>query len=480
LTVARQPAAPEDNAGAYPRGRYLRTTWRLSWPIILENALTTTFGLVDTAMVGSLGAVAISSIALNSSVLYFMNGLLIAISVGSTVLVAQSIGAGKVDRAAAISRQSLILGIFYGLIGITVLMSISGSLPVWMGGREEVRPLATVYLRWVAAGLPLYYPGLVLSAILRGYGDTRTPLRISLAGNLLNVIGNFFLIFPTRSLTFQAMSVMMPGAGLGVAGAAISTAVTQALTGLLMLLVFCRRRFPLQFRLSQSYRLVRVDVRDILRIGVPAALDRSSHTVGLLFYVRIIAVLGTVSLAAHQLSSAAESITYMPAIGFGTAATTLVGQSIGGKRLSDVWTYSKINVLIGTAVMSVMALILFLFSRPLIGLFTNDIDIIELAGRTLRAYVWALPFFAVSIVSAGAMRGAGDTRVPFYYAMAGMWLIRLPLSLIAVHVLKFGLPAVWIAMGLDLTFRGLVMGRRLTKRVWITSPSTGKQPKKVG
>ena len=447
---------------------------------MLENALTTTFGLVDTAMVGSLGAVAISSIALNSSVLFFTNGLLIAISVGSTVLVAQSIGAGRVDRAAAGSRQSLILGLIYGLLGAAVLLSISGSLPVWMGGQAEVRPLAAIYLRWIVAGLPLYYPGLVLSAILRGYGDTRTPLRISLACNLLNVIGNFFLIFPTRTLTFQSLSMTMPGAGLGVAGAAISTAVTQALTGLLMLMVFCFRRFPLQLRRSQSYRLIRDDVRDIMRVGVPAALDRSSHTIGLLFYVRIIAVLGTVSLAAHQLSSAAESITYMPAIGFSTAATTLVGQSVGGKRYPDAWTFSKISVTLGTIVMSVMALILFLFSPALIRLFTDDAAVIALSVRTLRAYVWALPLFAVSIVSAGAMRGAGDTRVPFYYAMAGMWLIRLPLSLIAVHVLKFGLPAVWIAMGLDLAFRGLVMGRRLLKRTWITAPSTRRQPKSAG
>lgn len=157
----------------------------------------------------------------------------------------------------------------------------------------------------------------------------------------------------------------------------------------------------------------------------------------------------------------------MPAIGFSTAATTLVGQSIGGRQFDDAWSYSRISVRYGTLVMGTLAIILFLFPNQLVGLFTNDLAVISLAVTTLRVYVWSLPFFAVSIVSAGAMRGAGDTRVPFYYAMTGMWLIRLPLALAAVFVFHQGLPAVWIAMGLDLMFRGLVMGRRLIRRRWM-------------
>ncbi len=446
---------------------YLGATWHLAWPIILENALTTLFSLVDTAMVGSLGAIAISAIALNTSILFLVNGFLVAVSIGATVLVAQSIGAGRPLKAASISRQSFVMSLVYGLSAMTVLLLISGQLPVWMGGKPEVRPFAAAYLARVALGLPLHHAGLVLSAMLRGYGDTRTPLRVNLLANALNIAGNFLLIFPTRTLTVLSLTFSMPGADLGVTGAGIATAITKSLTGVILLVVFVHRRFPLQFKRSHSFRPQKADVASIFRIGIPAALDRASHSIGLLFYVRIIAVLGTVSLAAHQLASASEMITYMPAIGFGTAATTLVGQSIGARRESDAVSFGRVSVIIGTIVMIVMALLLFLFARPLAGLFTPDADVVDMTVRTLRAYVWCLPLFAVSIISSGAMRGAGDTRVPFYYAMAGMWLIRLPLSLAAVFLLKWSLPAVWVAMGLDLAFRGVVLGNRLRRKKWL-------------
>jgi Na+-driven multidrug efflux pump len=166
-------------------------------------------------------------------------------------------------------------------------------------------------------------------------------------------------------------------------------------------------------------------------------------------------------------------MSYMPILGFSVAATTLVGQSIGAKRASDAWSYSRICVICGLVIMTVMAAVLFLFPAQLIALFTKDPDVIQLASTTLRAYVWALPFFAISIISVGAMRGAGDTRVPFYYAMTGMWLLRLPLALIAVLVFNLGLPAVWIAMGVDLTFRGITMGRRLLAKAWLNAATTG-------
>ncbi len=463
--------SPENPASLRVKGgrTYLGRTWHLAWPVILENTLATTFGFVDTAMVGSLGAVAISAVALNSSVVYLFNGFLGAVSVGSMVLVAQATGAGDTDKAARLSRQSLGLGLLAGLVAWLILAAISGQLPAWMGGQPAVQPLATAYLRWVSCSYPLFYTGLVLSAVLRGYGDTRTPLRLTLAGNLANIVGNFLLIFPTRTLTFGTLQVLMPGAGLGVAGAAMSTALSQGLTGIALILVFIIKRFPLRYRLHQSFRLARADVRDIFNIGVPAALDRSSHTVGLLIYVRVIASLGTVALAAHQLATTAESLSYMPAIGFSLAATTLVGQSVGARRSDQAVVYGRTALLMGTAVMTILAGLLYLFPEPLIRLITPDPAVISLTVTTLRSYVWCLPLFAVAITASGAMRGAGDTRVPFYFAAAGMWGLRLPLALVAVSVLHLGLPAVWIAMGIDLTFRGLVMGWRFRRRRWLKS-----------
>lgn len=448
---------------------YLRRTWHLAWPIILENTLATTFGFVDTAMVGSLGAVAISAVALNSSVVYLFNGLLGAVSVGSMVLVAQATGAGETDKAARFGRQSLILGAVAGLLSWLILAAISSQLPVWMGGQPAVRPLATAYLRWVSCSYPLFYTGLVMSAVLRGYGDTRTPLRLTLAGNLANIVGNFLLIYPTRPLSLGALHWLMPGAGLGVAGAAMATAISQGLTGVALILVFVVKKFPLRFSRHQSFRLANVDIRAILKIGVPAALDRSSHTVGLLIYVRIVASLGTVALAAHQLATTAESLSYMPAVGFALAATTLVGQSVGARQSGEAVKFGRMAILLGTAIMTLLAGLLYLFAGSLIDLITADQAVISLTVTTLRSYVWCLPLFAVAITASGAMRGAGDTRVPFYFAAAGMWGLRLPLALVAISVLHWGLPAVWIAMGIDLTFRGLVMGWRFVRRRWLNA-----------
>lgn len=463
--------APGSNLPIDVNRSTLGQTWHLAWPLILENTLATSFGFVDTIMVGSLGAAAISAIALNSSVIYLFNGLLTTFSIGSMVLVAQSVGARRLDKAAAISRQTLVLGVLAGLAALLFLWGISGQLPTWMGGLPEVRPQATVYLRWVILSYPLFYAGQVMAAILRGLGDTRTPLRLTLAGNLTNVAGNFLLIFPARSLVLGSWHLAIPGAGLGVVGAAMATALSQSLTGLALILVFVLKEFPLRFRCQQSFRIVGPDLRQILRIGVPAALDRSSHTVGLLIYVRIVASLGTVALAAHQLATTAESMTYMPAIGFATAATTLVGQAVGARRPERAIAYSRTALAVGTVVMTVLAGLLFAFPGLVMRLFTSDPAVISLGIATLRAYVWCLPLFAIALTAAGSMRGAGDTRVPFYYAAAGMWGLRLPLAILAVSWLGLGLPAVWVAMGIDLSFRGVVMGVRLFRNRWLPKTS---------
>ena len=454
----------------------------LALPAILEMFMNTLVQYVDTFMVGQLGPIAIAAISLSSSPMWLIMGVFTGVSVGTTALVARYVGAGDVGKANLVAKQSVILGLIMSVI-VTVLMLLFGQyVPKFMGAEPEVIPYTTSYLKILSLTFILHFTAFIASAVLRGAGDTKTPMRVNVLANILNIIGNFFLIFPTRvisiggdfslpligDITIPGAQITIWGAGLGVSGAAISTAFTRGLAGVLMLLIIFSGKIVINLRIKESWRIDKAIQKSILTIGFPAALERVVMSSGQIFFTKIVTGLGTNVLAGHYLAIIAESLSYMPGMALSMAATTLVGQSLGANKPEEAQMYGMETLKIGAMIMTGMGLIFFFLPEQLIGLFNSDPEVIKHGALALRIVAFSQPFFASAMVLSGALRGAGDTVWPLRIALIGMWAIRLTLAVIFVWVLGLGLMGAWLAMGADLVIRGTMCYFRFKNGKWKT------------
>ena len=449
---------------------HLSQVWRLAWPTIMENLLTTSVSFADTAMVGSLGAAATAAVAINTSPTWMLNNLVMGISVGSTVLVARHMGAQERGAAQHVAKKSLMLCLMFAVVLSLFVVVFGGYIPVWMGGSAEIIPQAGAYMRIVGAAFVPHYLSLLVGGIMRGAGDTRTPMLVSLLSNMLNVIGNFLLIFPTRIIQWGGVSFTMPGAGMGVAGAALATAIATATAGVVALtILFMRGRSPagaFGIPVRGGWKWESGVIKRVLKVGIPAALERILVNLGQIILLSMVARLGTVYLAAHHLAITAESLSYMPAYGFAAAATTLVGNAMGARQPETAHKYGNWTFAIGVTVACATGLLLFLFPSPLLSLFSRDAAVIAAGVMVLRVDAFAQPFFATSIILAGALRGGGDTRYPLYISFASMWGVRLVLAAVCVYGFHLGFLGIWIGMVADLCIRGILVFLRWRSGRW--------------
>ncbi len=428
----------------------------LALPAIAEQFLMTMVSYVDTAMVGSLGAGATAAIAVTASSTWLIGGILSAAGVGFSVQVAYAVGGGDAPQVKTIIRQALLLALIIGLTVMTICLSISHQLPVWLGAAEEILADARSYIRIYMMAIPFNCINGTFSAILRCMGDTKTPMRLNTGSNLLNVCLNFLLIFPTREIRVLGLTFTMPGAGLGVTGAAIASAISMASVGFILLLIIFRRKSPYRISLRESYRPDKAVIGRAVKLGIPVLMERVLMSGGQVFMTRMVSGLGTVALAANHVAVTAEGISYMPAFGVSFAATTLVGQSLGAKDREAASYYGKLAGWTGLLMSTFMGAVLFIFSTPLSTLFSTDPAVIALSARMLRLVAFAEPMFGVSIVLSGAVRGAGDTRYPLFVSLACMIGLRCVLAPIFIFVLHMDLAAVWLAMDIDLIARGIL------------------------
>ncbi len=454
----------------------LPTLWRLAWPAIMEQILGTLVSFVDTAMVGSLGANATAAVSINAASIWLINGILSGIGVGYSVQVANAIGAGDGTRARAVMRQGLLATAAVGLLMLAVLEGLSGFIPVWLGAEPEVLPGAMTYLRFYALGLPFSTVLFVFSAIMRCSGDAKAPLILNTLANAVNVVLNFFLIYDSRTVTLSipfltekgsGPALRVWGAGMGVGGAALASAVSMGIAALLMLrTVLCNRNRPISCSPEEDYRPDKEIIMQAVRLGVPYIGERMTINLGQILMTKVVAGVGTVALAANQIATTAEGLCYLPAYGISFAATALVGQSVGAKNREDANAYGILSARLAFVLCVGTSLVLFLGARPLASLFTPDLAVIAETARVLRIVAVCEPFFALSIVYSGALRGAHDVKFPMVLSLGCMWGVRVPLAPILVYLFHWGLAGVWTAMALDLTVRGVVSTIRWRRGRW--------------
>jgi putative MATE family efflux protein len=448
-----------------------KTVMVLAWPAITEMFLATLVQFVDTAMVGSLGAVAIAAIGVSNSPMWLLMGMFAALGVGSTALVARFIGGKDIESANKVAQQSLLMGVALASIVTLLALLFAEVVPTWMGAEPDVIPVAASYLRIVSLTFVLTFSSFILTGVLRGAGDTKTPMRVNALANIINIIANFLLIFPTRDVLLNLpilgeLAVTIHGAGLGIQGAAIGTALSRGIAGLIVLYILFAGRQGV--RIHFSLKLDLDIIRRVIKVGLPASGERLIMSGGHMLFSIIVLGLGTAQYAAHHLAIVAESVSYMPGFGFSMAATTLVGQALGAGKPQLAESSGFITWKIGALVMCGMGVIFLVIPEYLIMLFNRDPDIIRYGAMCLRLVALAQLPFSASMILTGALRGAGDTVWPLIIAGIGMWPIRLGIAWMLVTQLNMGLLGAWIAMVVDLYVRGIITFIRFKSGRWKT------------
>ncbi|MCH5319250.1 MAG: MATE family efflux transporter [Paramuribaculum sp.] len=452
----------------------IKLTIQLSAPAIVAQVSSIAMQFIDASMVGHLGANASASIGLIMTTTWLLWGLLTSMGTGFSVQIAHHVGGNNHEHARSVVRQSLIVCTIYSVIIATIGCALSGVLPVWLGGEESIREGATVYFFIFCLSIPALQLEFLAGAILRCSGNMNVPSILNVLMCVMDVVFNFLLIFPTREISVLGIEFMMPGAGLGIVGAALGTALAEVITAILMLWFLCCRSRELAIRrIKGSWRVTKQCIRKALVIGVPIGCERVVLSGAQILITVIVAPLGINSIAANAFAITAESLCYMPGYGIAEAATTLIGQSIGAGRRALTKSFAWITVGMGMSVMTVMGILMYIFAPFLMEIMTSFEEIQTLGVMALRTEAWAEPMFAASIVAYGVFVGAGKTIVPSVMNLGSMWGVRLTLAAWLAPIL--GLHGVWIAMCIELCFRGTIFLLRMRFGNWMPqtlSPST--------
>ena len=438
---------------------------RLSIPSMVAQISTIIMFYIDAAMVGSLGAAASASIGLISSSMWLFGSLCSAISMGFSVQVAHAVGAGDFAGARNVVRQSLIYSIIASVIMGLAAIAVSTPLPIWLGGGDDIISDSSKYFFIFALSIPFMQLNFLSASMLRCAGNMRLPSILDTLMCFLDVVFNYFFIFESHYVSIFGINIFIPGLGLGVTGAAIGTMGAFIVTALLMTYFLCFKSSKLSLNLDKgSFKPRRDILKKALKIGSPMGAQNIAMCSAQIASTLIVAPLGTIAIAAHSFAITAESLCYMPGYGIADAATTLVGQSIGAKRPKLTVSFARISVSIGMIVMSLTGILLYVFAPEMMALLTPDNEVRKLGTEVLRIEAYAEPMFAAAIVCYGVFVGAGDTLLPSIMNLVSMWAVRLSVAFILAQ--SHGLKGVWIAMCLELCFRGAIFLLRLFKGNW--------------
>lgn len=443
-------------------------TAKLSWPAIVAQLSTILMQYIDASMVGRLGADQSASVGLMNSSLWMFWGVCSTITMGFSVQVAHLLGAGNDAGARGVLKQGLVTCILLGTAIALIGAAIASPLPHWLGGDAEICHGATVYFLTFVAALPILTLNYLAGGMLRCAGNMTIPGALNVGMCVLDVLFNFFLIFPSREIHILGIDMWVWGADLGIFGAALGTVAAEICCAAAMLWYLCTRQKELALtggNVRGGYRPTRPVLKKAVRIAVPMTAEHIIFCGAQITITLIVAPLGVVAIAANAFAVTAESLCYMPGFGIGEAATTLCGQSYGANRFPLVRRFGYLTTFLGMGIMTIMAAVMYL-AAPLMMDIMTPVDAIAKAGtEVLRIEAFAEPMYAASIVAYGAFVGVGDTILPAIMNFGSIWLVRIPLA--AILAPSMGLRGVWIAMAAELTFRGLIFLWRLFTKAWL-------------
>ena len=375
---------------------YLPVIFTLAWPTMLEEILSTAVQYIDTAMVGSLGTKATAAVGSTSTVNWLVYSTVYALGVGFLAYISQAMGRGDSDRVKKAVMQAMITAAVMGTVFTFLVLSVSKAVPVWMNVDEEIRDLAARYF------FVLYLPmlprtaNMILGTVLRASGDTKTPMRVGLSMNAINLALNMILIKPTRVVSFLGKEFTVFGAGMGVIGAAAASAVSYLYGGIAIVISIFRHE-----EISPKGLPVRIEweiMGPCLKTAIPNMLQRFGSSLGYVVFASMINSLGGISTAAHTIANTVESAFYIPGFGMMAAAATLTGNAIGAGDKEKLRSISRMTILCEVVMMVFTGSLLFIFAPKMVSIFSKDAEVIALCSTVLRMVACSEPFFGVSNV----------------------------------------------------------------------------------
>ncbi len=424
-------------------GDKLRLVLMLSVPAMMGQLSSIAMQYIDAMMVGSLGAVATASVGLVSTSTWLFGGVCASLGGGFAVVVAHHIGAREYARARDVMRQAMFVCMMLALCVCLLCVGVHGRLPLWLGGGGEVARLASSYFLVWSLTLPVMQMLFISNAMLRVSGDMVAPFVLGVVMCLLDVLFN---------------SLFIPRWGVpGAAFATTCSGLTAAVLSLWRLLAFSP-----ELSLVHRWGRLRLEagiLRRGFRIALPMAVEHVVFCGAQIASTLIVVTLGTVAVAANTIGIVVESLCYMPGYGIGDAATALIGQSYGARRMDLIRSFSRLTVWLGVAVMTAMGAVMYVRAPWLTRLMNPDALVQAEGVRALRIEAFAEPMYAASIVAYCIFVGLGDTLVPCVMNLGSIWLIRIPLA--ALLARSMGIQGVWLAMCIELNVRGAIFLARL-------------------
>jgi len=424
--------------------RIRKEVFALALPAMGENVLQMILGIVDTAFLGHLHWTAMTAAGMANQILFIFQAIFMAISIGATVLISNGVGIGdkKSVRLTAWNGfyMSLILG---GIVTFTAAFS-TPLLTLFPGVEADILQITDVYLKIILLGGFGFASMYILSAILRGSGDTKTPMIAVGIANTVNVFMDYGLIFGHFGLP-----------AIGAEGAAIATVISRFI-GTFILLFACLKSKRLSMLGFGKVKFDLVRIKRMLKIGIPTAIENLVITVGSLIFANILLMAGSQAYAAHRIGINIESLSFMPGYGVSVAITTLVGIYNGKNLKKTMLGAVRQGWIIGTFIMVLIGAFITVFPELLIRLFTSDTLIISEAILPVRILGLVQFFQSTDFIMTGALRGVGDTKAPMYVTLIGIWGIRIPIGFVLVRFFNLGLLGAWTGMIVDMIFRGLI------------------------
>ena len=422
----------------------LAVIFALAWPTMLEQLMQTAVQYIDTAMVGSLGTQATAAVGATSTVGWLIGSTISATSVGFLSFIARACGAGDREGACRSVSQAVLATLVLGVIFTILPLALSGLVPVWMQVDSSIHDLASQYFFIIYMPMLPRTASIIFGTVLRAAGDTKTPMKAGIAVNVINVILNFLLIYPTRRLSLLGFEFTMPGADMGVIGAAVASALAFTVGGILITVAMWKH--PLVSPRGQKLRPDPTILKPCMKVAFPNMLQRFGTSLGYVAFASMINSLGDVSTAAHTIANTVESLFYIPGYGMQTAAATLAGNAYGAKDRQRMKDLASLFIPIEVILMIFSGGMLFIFAEPLMGLFSTSTAVIALGTTVLRMVAVSEPFYGFSIIIEGMMQGVGRTKAPFVYNIIGMWAVRIVGTFLCTQLLGLGLISAWACM----------------------------------
>lgn len=446
------------------REKLIIAIFALAWPTIIEQALQTAMQYVSSAMVGRLGASASAAVGLTTTVNWLINSPSFAMGIGVLAYISMCVGAKRFESAKIAAVQSIIITLILGIVMGIITLSVAPFLPKWLGAAPEIQKSAALYFGIICIPMLFRVAIIIFGAVLRSTGDMKTPMKVNLIMNIINILLNFLLIYNSHSVSIGTFKINIYGAGLGVTGAAISAAIAYTISGVLMFLALFRNKI-----VSPKGRKIKLDVPVMgrcVRVGFPVAIENIVTCLGQVVFSSLVTKLGTIAFAAHSIALTAEQAFYIPGFGMQASASTLAGNALGeknGKKLQNV----SVTILgMTVAIMIVTGGLLFLLPNFMMSIFTNDYRVINYGSSVLRIVAVSEPMFGAFIILEGIFNGVGDTKTPVLVSIISMWGVRILLTYICIYKFNLGLNAVWICMVLDNVSRCIVLLIRFISGAW--------------